>query len=408
MTGTQALECSRGNDQAVAAGVPAGLPVTAYAVARLTLSDYRNYRSERLTLAPDIKLVVLTGDNGAGKTNLMEAVSYLSPGRGLRGAALADIARQGACAWAVAAETVGPHGASSIGTGLEAGMSANDSAALRRVARQDGQPVSPAALAAVMQVNWLTPQMDRLFLEGPSARRRFLDRLVMALHPMHGSQVAAYERAMRERNRLLAEGRADPMWLTALEGRMAEHGVAVAAARLDAVARLQVAADMQATMREGAFPVPDLALTGGIEEDLQHYPAVEAEDRFKTRLAAARARDAAVGRTGDGVHLTDFRARHRAKNQDAEQCSTGEQKALLIGIVLAAARLARIEAGAAPVLLLDEVAAHLDARRRTALFDEIDALGAQTWLSGTDAALFQELAGRAQFFRVGGGAVAPV
>lgn len=417
MTGTQALECSHGNDQAAAVGTSAGLPAGGYAVARLTLNDYRNYRSERLALAPDTNLVVLTGDNGAGKTNLMEAVSYLSPGRGLRGAALSDITRQGAVAWAVAAETMGPHGASSIGTGLEAdmaahdGVAANDSAAVRRVARQDGQAVSPAVLAAVMQVNWLTPQMDRLFLEGPSARRRFLDRLVMALHPAHGREVAAYERAMRERNRLLAEGwsdsRADPVWLAALEGRMAEHGVAVAAARLDAVARLQVAADMQANIHEGAFPVPDLALLGAVEEDLGCCPAVEVEDRFKKRLAAARARDAAVGRTGDGVHLADFRARHRAKNQDAGLCSTGEQKALLIGIVLAAARLARVEAGAAPVLLLDEVAAHLDARRRAALFDEIGALGAQTWLSGTDAALFQELAGRAQFFRVGGGAVTP-
>src|SRR5690606_27636271 len=217
-------------------------------------------------------------DNGAGKTNLLEAISYLSPGRGLRGAALSDITRQGAAAWAVAADTTGPHGDCAIGTGIEVAASAadgidGDGLALRRVARQDGQPVSPAALAAVMQVNWLTPQMDRLFLEGPSARRRFLDRLVMALHPAHGREVAAYERAMRERNRLLAEGRADPVWLTALEGRMAEHGVAVAAARLDAVSRLQVAADMQANMHEGAFPVPDLALTGAVEEDLACCPA---------------------------------------------------------------------------------------------------------------------------------------
>lgn len=408
MTGFQALERSHDHGQADTAGVSAGTPVAAYAVARLTLRDYRNYQAARLQLATDTRLVVLTGDNGAGKTNLLEAISYLSPGRGLRGAALSDITRQGAAAWAVAADTTGPHGDCAIGTGIEVAASAadgidGDGLALRRVARQDGQPVSTAALSAVMQVNWLTPQMDRLFLEGPSARRRFLDRLVMALHPGHGREVAAYERAMRERNRLMMEGRPDPVWLTALEGRMAEHGVAVAAARLDAVARLQAAVELQ----DSSFPVPDLALAGSVEEDLGHCPAVEAEDRFKKRLMAARGRDAAHGRSSDGVHLTDFHARHRAKNQDARQCSTGEQKALLIGIVLAAARLARIEAGAVPVLLLDEVAAHLDARRRGALFDEIDALGAQTWLSGTDAALFEELTGRAQFFRVGGGVITP-
>ncbi len=373
-----------------------------YAVTRLILSDFRNYRQARLTPAADV--VVLTGDNGAGKTNLLEAISFLSPGRGLRGARLGDVTRQGADAWAVAARAEGAAGAFEVGTGLGRRLAegGDDDGGERRLVHLDGAPASgPAALGEVLRVAWLTPQMDRLFLEGPPGRRRFLDRLTLALHPAHGREVAAYERAMRERNRLLAEGPADPLWLTALEDRMAEHGVAVAAARLDAVERLQAAADAAG----GAFPMADLVVEGAVETDLASVPAVEAEDRLKQRLKVARHRDAAAGRTGEGPHLSDLKARHRAKGMAAALCSTGEQKALLIGVVLAAARLSKIDDGAPPVLLLDEITAHLDERRRGALFDELQALGAQAWLSGTDPALFADLKGRADFFAVTAGTI---
>lgn len=370
------------------------------AVTRLMVTDFRNY--SRALVALDAEPVVLTGDNGAGKTNLMEAVSYLSPGRGLRGAKLGDVTRIGAARWAVSATVDSPAGETRIGTGLEP-RDADDpeDGGDRRLIQIDGAAAGAPALAEILRVSWLTPQMDRLFIEGASGRRRFLDRLVLGLHPAHGRETAAYERAMRERNRLLAEGRADPLWLDALEVRMAEHGVAVAAARLDAVARLQAAVEMGGS----AFPAADLAVEGQIEADLAAAPAVEAEDRYRQRLKAARMRDAAAGRAGDGPHLSDLKAVHRAKAMPAGLCSTGEQKALLIGVTLAAARLVRAETGAAPVLLLDEVAAHLDARRRGALFDDVLALGSQAWMSGTDAALFAPLGGRAQFFTIGSGTV---
>ena len=373
-----------------------------YAVTRLTLSDFRNYRQARLT--PAAAVVVLTGDNGAGKTNLLEAISFLSPGRGLRGARLGDVTRQGGEAWAVAALVDGAAGAFEVGTGLGRRLAegGDDEGGERRLVHIDGAAAGgPAALGEVLRVAWLTPQMDRLFLEGPPGRRRFLDRLTLALHPAHGRAVAAYDRAMRERNRLLSDGAADPLWLTALEGRMAEHGVAVAAARLDAVERLQAAADATS----GAFPRADLGVDGAVEADLARLPALQAEDRLKARLKAGRARDAAMGRTGEGPHLSDLKARHRSKGMAAEMCSTGEQKALLIGIVLAAARLSKIDDGAPPVLLLDEITAHLDEARRGALFDELIALDAQAWLSGTAPALFSDFKGRADFFTVAAGTI---
>ncbi|WP_279347259.1 DNA replication/repair protein RecF [Govanella unica] len=374
----------------------------AYAATRLVLTDFRNHVRTALgmTAAP----VVLTGDNGAGKTNLLEALSYLAPGRGLRGARLPDITRIGARAWGVAATILGPDGSTDVGTGIEgrAPGAEDEGAAERRIVQIEGQTVTgPAALAEVLKLSWLTPQMDRLFIEGPSGRRRFFDRLVFNFHPAHGRAVAAYERVLRERNRLLSEGRADPQWLTALELQIAEHGVAVAAARLDSLGRLQAAVDL----KHSAFPAADLELRGTVEDDLKTMPAVEAEDRFKLRLRDARARDAASGRSGDGPHVTDLKVRHRPKDMPAELCSTGEQKALLIGIVMGAARLTQAETGTAPLLLLDEVAAHLDSERRAALFEEILALGAQAFMTGTDHALFTPFGTEAQYFTIRAGTI---
>lgn len=364
------------------------------AVTRLTVTDFRSY--SRCVLELDTRPVVLTGDNGAGKTNLLEAISLLSPGRGLRGAPHAEIARQGGPGgWAVAAVLHTAEGPRTVGTGIEPAVEAGRA----RAVKIDGSPASgPAALGELFHAIWLTPAMDRLFADGAGARRRFLDRLVMGFDRAHAARAAAYERALRERNRLLADDVRDEAWLSALEGQMAEHGVALAAARVEAVARLKGAIDAAG---EGAFPRADLALEGTLEAGLGEVTAaLDLEDRFQAELAAARPRDRAAGRTLDGPHRTDLLVRHRAKDADARACSTGEQKALLIGLVLANARLLAASDGAAPVLLLDEVAAHLDARRRTALFDQICALGLQAWTTGTDAALFEGLGDRAQYFRV--------
>lgn len=372
------------------------------AITRLTVSDFRNYG--RAVLDPRPGPVVLTGENGAGKTNLLEAISYLAPGRGLRGAKLGEVTRMGAARWAVAATVETPRGEVRVGTGIEPREGDGEAGASdRRVVHVDGASATAPTLAEILRISWLTPQMDRLFIEGASGRRRFFDRLVMALHPAHGRETAGYERAMRERNRVLAMDRPDAAWLAALEQRMAEHGVAVAAARLESLARLKAAIEMSG----GVFPRADLALEGTLEADLAAVPAIEAEDRFRHRLAAGRARDAAMGRAGDGPHLADLRVTHCGKNMPAELCSTGEQKALLIGITLAAARLTRAETGVPPVMLLDEVAAHLDARRRAALFEELLALGAQAFMTGTDRALFAPLDGQAQFYSIFSGTVTP-
>lgn len=368
-----------------------------YAVTRLRLAEFRNYA--RLALDPDGRAVVLTGENGMGKTNLLEAISYLAPGRGLRGAKLGEVTRIGAAAgWNVAATVSGPDGDVDIGTGLQP-KGPDDGNGGRRVVHIDRAPAGgPAALGEVVRVMWLTPQMDRIFAEGPSPRRRFLDRLVIALSPGHGREVSAYERAMRERNRLLAEGGSDPAWVSALEGRMAAHGVAAAAARLDGIHRLQ--AGMDATV--SAFPLGVLDVAGVVEDRLKTESAVEAEDWFRDRLGTNRRQDAAAGRALEGPHTSDLRVHHGTTGMAAERCSTGEQKALLIGITLASARLVAAES-AAPILLLDEVAAHLDERRRTALFEELEGLGAQAWMTGTDAGVFVALKGRAQFFTVADG-----
>jgi DNA replication and repair protein RecF len=365
-------------------------------VTRLVLTDFRNYRSARLDLEPGP--VVLTGPNGAGKTNLLEAVSFLSPGRGLRNARLSEVDRRGGdggadAGWAVAATVSTRRGPVAIGTGRIA-------AAERRTVRIDGETArGQAELGERIGLVWLTPQMDRLFVEGPGGRRRLLDRLVLGLDPAHAGRVAAYEHALRERSRLLRDGPADPSWLGALEEIMAEKGVAVAAARSDAVERL----DRACAETEGGFPQARLRLDGTVEAWLDEMPALAAEERFKVELAACRGADALTGGAGIGPHRSDLVVIHGGKGVAAESASTGEQKALLISIVLAHARLQTEMRGEPPILLLDEVAAHLDAFRREALFEALAELDGQAWLTGTDPALFAPLRNDAQFLSVSGG-----
>ena len=376
-------------------------------VRRLTVTQFRCY--ERARVESDGRPVVLTGPNGAGKTNLLEALSFLAPGRGLRRAALADVGRRQApagSAWAIAAELETPAGPVSIGTGLD--PAAAETGGSRRLVRIDGRPAeSQSALGAHVALTWLTPQLDRLFLEGSGNRRRFLDRLVFNFHPDHAGHLTAYEQALRERARLLKDGRPDPAWLDALEDGMAADAVAIAAARREMVERLRAADSVAQFGAAGddLFPRADLDLSGAVEGWLAEDPALAVEDRFRARLKETRPVDAVAGGAADGPHRGDLLVRHAGKDLPAADCSTGEQKALLIGIVLANARLLSAERGAPPLLLLDEIAAHLDRRRRAALFEEIVALGAQAWLTGTDPELFTALGDRALHFTVEDGRI---
>jgi len=368
-------------------------------VTHLSLTDFRNYREARLTFGTEP--VVLTGPNGAGKTNLLEALSFLAPGRGLRGAKLSEIDRRSepgrtgaGSGWAVAAVVATQGGAVRIGTARDVATGE------RRLVRIDGEPVrSQAALGERLGVVWLTPPMDRLFLEGPSGRRRFLDRLVLGLDSGHASRVAAYDQALRERSRLLRDGPADAGWLAALEEVMAEQGVAIAAGRREAVRQL----DRACAEAEGPFPRARLRLTGTVEGWLEEMPALAAEDEFASVLAANRQEDARTGGTAVGPHRSDLAISLVEKGIAAEFASTGEQKALLISILLAYAGLQRAVRGDPPLLLLDEIAAHLDANRRAALFQALVRLESQAWLTGTDAALFDPLRCHAQFLSVSDG-----
>ncbi|MGE4079208.1 MAG: DNA replication/repair protein RecF [Reyranella sp.] len=376
------------------------------AVRQLRLTDFRNYRQLRLDCGDGP--VVLVGANGAGKTNLLEALSFLAPGRGLRRARLDEVCRRSrgesdAATWAVAATLDTPEGRLAIGTGLEPGRA--DGAPPRRVVRIDGRPAAgQTALARHVAAVWLTPQHDRLFLDGPGERRRFLDRMVAALHPEHAGDVAAYDNALRQRARLLAEGGRDAHWYAALEDTMARHGVALAAARADTVHRL----DAAARLGIGPFPRAALAMTGEVDGWLEAMPALDAEDRLRDQLAASRLRDAESGTTSSGPHRSDLAVRHLDLDLPAAEGSTGQQKAILVSIALAHARLMALSRGRPPLLLLDEIAAHLDAERRAALFDEVVVLGVQSWMTGTDAELFAPLGGRAQILRVTDGSIAAV
>jgi len=371
------------------------------AIRRLDLTDFRNYRSLRLEVDP--APVVLTGANGAGKTNLLEALSFLAPGRGLRRAGLSEVARtrdgRAAAGWAVAAQVDVRDGQIALGSGVES--SAVDTRRSRRSIRIDGAPArGQAALAEHLSIVWLTPEMDRLFQDGAAGRRRFVDRMVFGFDPEHTNRLAAYEQALRGRQRLLRDNIADAAWLSVLEETMAASGVALAAARRETVARLDAALKSGDAAASLPFPRVGLELAGEVEEWLGEGPALDAEDRLRAALAATRTGDGSAGRTEHGPHRSELRVSHMDKNMPAARCSTGEQKALLIAIILAHAQLLTLDRGAAPVLLLDEVAAHLDEGRRAALAARILDLGAQAWLTGTDDSLFEGFRGAAQFLRV--------
>ncbi|CAN7579250.1 DNA replication/repair protein RecF [Neorhizobium sp. LjRoot104] len=366
-------------------------------LSRLKLTDFRNYAEAALPL--DGRHVVLTGENGAGKTNLLEAVSFLSPGRGLRRAVLSDVTRVGAAGgFTIFADVDGMDGEVSIGTGIEPG----ESESVTRKLRINGTPAkSTEELTDHLSVLWLTPAMDGLFTGGSSDRRRFLDRLVLSLDPAHGRRASDFERAMRSRNRLLSEGRFDPSWLSAIEAQMAGLGIAMAAARQEMLGLLR---RLSANSGETPFPTPVLTLEGFMDGAMDR-PAADLEEDYLGMLRNGRGRDAAAGRTLDGPHRSDLLVRHREKDMEAERCSTGEQKALLIGLVLAHARLTADMTGYAPILLLDEIAAHLDEGRRAALFDLVHGLGGQSFMTGTDRSMFSALADRAQFFTVAHGGI---
>jgi DNA replication and repair protein RecF len=350
--------------------------------------------------------VVLAGANGAGKTNLLEALSLLAPGRGLRGATLSEHTRKGPAAaeslWAVSATVQRAGESYDIGTALTAGASG----ASRQVHLNGAPAQSSADLGELIQMAWLTPAMDRLFIESASGRRRFLDRLTLGFVASHGRASLRYEQAMRERARLLKYGPRDPVWLTALEEQMAEHGIAVALARSATIERLNRA--LAERRDAGAFPSAQLSLEGEADALVAERGA-SAPALFRERLERARVRDAESGRTGFGPHVSDLNVRHTAKRMEAYDCSTGEQKALLISIVLAHAREhSHIGDGLSPILLLDEIVAHLDAIRRGALFEELLALGAQAWMSGTELSMFAPLTGHADIFEVADSRLSPI
>jgi DNA replication and repair protein RecF len=362
----------------------------------LSLTDFRSYDRAEITL--DGGPVVLFGANGAGKTNLLEAVSYLAPGKGLRGASAAEVGRRSPSEtsgrpWAVSASIHGEDGALQVGTGTEGGS--------RRVVRIEGAPAPPARLSEVVRLVWLTPQQDRLFMEGGTERRRFVDRLTFAAEPAHAGAAAAYEKALRERMRLLTDGPRDPAWLDALEARLGEAGAAVILARTRTVQALQAEIETRA---ERPFPLADIRLSGEFGAAGPGASWDELAAGVAQAMRRSRERDAIAGRALAGPHRSDLLVVHRLKNRPAAESSTGEQKALILNIVLAqAARLARDGSAPNPVILLDEVAAHLDAGRRAALFEEILALELQAFLTGTDRSLFEGLSGRAQFTHVDSG-----
>jgi DNA replication and repair protein RecF len=357
------------------------------------LSHFRSYQALDIPIAAD--MIVVSGENGSGKTNLLEAISMFAQGRGLRRAELSACARRpGPGGFAVSMELATGQGSIQYGTGLEPG----EGGAFVRRHRVDREPVASARVFADrLRLVWLTPSMDSLFNGPPGERRRFLDRLVLALDAGHGARVVGMERAMRQRNRILEEGsRADPAWLDSIEREVAELAVAVAAARTETIGRLSALIDRR---RDGVFPWAGVGLSGDLETLCATMPAIDVEDRYRAILKTSRAQDAAAGRTLIGPHVADLLVRHGPKDMEATLCSTGEQKALLVGLVLAHARLVADFSGVAPVILLDEIAAHFDAERRVALIDALAALPGQIWMTGAEASVFETVP-NAQHLRV--------
>lgn len=392
--------------------VQAATPVKArVAISRLMLTNFRSYGM--LDLRVDASHVVLVGANGAGKTNVLEALSMLAPGRGLRGARLGELSRvpaggpdsgvRGERPWAVSATIAALGGEQQLGVGYLPGST--EGGIPKRTARINGVSVSNVAhLAEYARLIWLSPSMDRLFVEGVSERRKFLDRLISSFDPSHAKRWTQFESAMRERIGALRSG-GDRHWIRALERTMSEAAVALAASRLAGTSCLMTAMDC---LHASIFPRADVGVSGWMEEALGGRAAIDIEDEYVERLERARDKDLESGRTSDGPHLTDFVVRHRERARLAAMCSTGEQKALLIRLVLGCASLQAPGAPDKPILLLDEIAAHLDEVRRRALFDEIDALNVQAWITGTDAIAFSSLDGRAQFKRVADGQIRPL
>ncbi len=358
----------------------------------LQLTDFRNY--DHLSLELEAGPVVLTGENGAGKTNLLEAISFLTPGRGMRRAVLADVARKGAIGgFAVHAKLEGPLGSAEIGTGTTAENGAEGG---RRVRINGANAKSADALLEWLRVIWITPAMDGLFTGPASDRRRFLDRLVLAIDPGHARRAVDYEKAMRNRNRLLSDGAGDDALFDSIEAVMAETATAIAAARLELIRLL--ASKVGAIRQDSPFPAASIAIAGNLEAMIGERPASDIEEGFRRSLRDGRPRDRITGRTLEGPHRSDLLIRHAAKDMPAGQCSTGEQKALLVGMILSHARLTGELSGMAPILLLDEIAAHLDIHRRTALFELIEDLNAQSFMTGTDKSLFAPISDKGQFF----------
>ncbi|MFA4994515.1 MAG: DNA replication/repair protein RecF [Bdellovibrionales bacterium] len=379
---------------------PRSLNQKPLSISQITLSNFRNYGSLRLCV--DGAPIVLTGANGSGKTNLLEAISLLVPGRGLRHSSLSELQNTAkAEPWAVAIELATNTGSLRIGTGRDNAV--NDSEGERRLVHIDGKPTrGQSLLAEHIAMAWITPDMDRLLAEGVSVRRKFLDRLVYSFDPAHGGRVRVYEKAMRERLCLLREGRADALWLSALENEMAQAAVAIAAARRHMIDCLRTA------IAEGgeAFPRAEVDVRGTAEDMLKNMPALPVEDALRTAFVRAREEDAMRGTCAVGAHRSDLRVRHCEKNCPAELCSTGEQKALMIALMLAYVRLLSETRRMTPLFLLDDIAAHLDDFRREALFEEILSIGAQVWFTGTDAETFAPLTPYAQALQIENGCIA--
>ena len=371
------------------------------AIRRLTLTEFRNYAALRLETGA--RLVALAGANGAGKTNILEAISLLAPGRGLRGASFDELPRQGGSgSWAIAAELETEHGPVGLGTAWNGQPEGGDGGSRQVVI--DGEPQKGSgALGDYMRLLWLTPAQDRLFAGPGSDRRRFLDRMVTAFDPEHAARITVFEKVMRERNLLLEEARPDPAWLTSLEAHMAEAAVAISAARLVGLEALQT--HIGEGRETSSFPWAEVAVEGEIEAFVAEKPAVQVEDEYRRILRDSRGLDRAAGRTLRGPHRSDLAVLHGPKQMAAGQCSTGEQKALLIGLVLAQARAVKAGTGVPPILLLDEVAAHLDRVRRRSLLEALEALGSQSWMTGTDASLFEAIGETGAIFHVEDGRV---